>query len=188
MTPQDRERFAASSVVLANGSRVLIRPLRTSDTQALGDFYASVPAQDYRFYHNGPLTREYAETMAATADRPDRVALVLVPAPGGRRRHIPDSIGGYAWYRLQDGAERSVLGICMGPRFQNLGAGTALMKRLLEIAHAVGPPVISLTVQKANPRAIRLYRRMGFEIVREQTRAASNWFPAEPEYYMERPT
>ena len=62
------------------------------------------------------------------------------------------------------------------------------MRRLLEIAQTVGPLVISLTVQKANPRAIRLYRTMGFRLVREQTRPASNWFPAEPEYYMERAT
>ena len=52
------------------------------------------PAQDYRFYHAGPLTRAHAETMAATADRPDSVVLVLVPAPRRRSRQIPGSIGG----------------------------------------------------------------------------------------------
>ena len=61
MTPRDRERFPAAPAVLTDGTLVLIRPLRTSDTQPLGDFYLSVPAQDYRFYHNGPLTREHAE-------------------------------------------------------------------------------------------------------------------------------
>ena len=188
MTPQDRERFSASWAVLANGTRVVMRPLRGSDAQALGDFYVSVPAQDYRFYRAGPLTREHADTMAASADRPDSVVLLLVPTPRRRSGQAPPAIGGYAWYRWQGGADRSVFGTCIGPGFQNLGAGTALMMRLLEIAHEVGPPVMSLTVQKANPRAIRLYRSMGFRIVREQTRPANNWFPAEPEYYMERPT
>ena len=70
MTPRDRERFPAAPAVLTDGTLVLIRPLRTSDTQPLGDFYLSVPAQDYRFYHNGPLTREHAEAMAATAESP----------------------------------------------------------------------------------------------------------------------
>ena len=186
MTPWDRKRFPAAQAVLANGIRVLIRPLRTSDPGALGDFYASVPAQDYRFYRNRPLTREQAATMAASVDHPQRVVLVLVPRRGSRQ--TDDSIGGYAWYRWEDGAERSVLGICVGPGFRNLGAGTALMNRLLEIARTVGPPITSLTVQKANPRAVLLYRKMGFRIVREQTRPASHWFPAEPEYYMERPT
>ena len=181
MTPQDQERFSASEVVLANGVRAVMRPLRTSDAQALGDFYLSVPPQDYRFYRGGPLTRAHADTMAATADRADRVVLVLVAASTG-------AIGGYAWYRWQDRAGRSVFGICIRPEFQNLGAGTTLMTRLLEIAHELGPPVMSLTVQKANPRAVRLYRTMGFRIVRDQMRPVTEWFPAEPEYYMERAT
>jgi hypothetical protein len=94
MMPQNQERFSASPAVLADDTRVLIRPLRVSDAQTLGDFYVSVPAQDYRFYHAGPLTRAHAETMAATADRPDSVVLVLVPAPRRRSRQIPGSIGG----------------------------------------------------------------------------------------------
>ena len=188
MTPRDRERFPSAQAVLANGIRALIRPLRTGDTRILGDFYLSVPARDYRFYRNRPLTREQAATMAASADHPHRVALVLVPTPARGSQQTSGPIGGYAWCRWEDGAERSVLGICVGPGCQNLGAGTALMKRLLEIARTVGPPITSLTVQKANPRAVRLYRKMGFRIVREQTRPASHWFPAEPEYYMERPT
>jgi len=45
-----------------------------------------------------------------------------------------------------------------------------------------------LTVQLANPRAVRLYQQMGFRIVRQQMRNASNIFPAEPEYFMSRKT
>ena len=45
---------------------------------------------------------------------------------------------------------------------------------------------MSLTVQKANPRAVALYQKMGFEIVREQMRNQVEEFPPEPEYYMER--
>ena len=86
MTPQNRERFPAFQAVLANGVRALIRPLHTGDARILGDFYLSVPAQDYRFYRNRPLTREQAATMAASADHPHRVVLVLVPTPRRGRR------------------------------------------------------------------------------------------------------
>jgi len=61
------------------------------------------------------------------------------------------------------------------------------MARLLEIAQQVGPPVMGLTVQLANERALRLYRGMGFEVVREQMSDSSAYgFDPEPEYYMER--
>ncbi|MDF1514754.1 MAG: hypothetical protein P1S60_13175 [Anaerolineae bacterium] len=45
-----------------------------------------------------------------------------------------------------------------------------------------------MTVQKANPRAraVALYRKTGFQIIREQMRGQMEEFPPEPEYYMER--
>ena len=82
MTPRDRDRFSAAQAVLANGVRALIRPLRTGDARMLGDFYLSVPAQDYRFYRNRPLTREQAATMAASC-RPS------ASRGAGARAHAP---------------------------------------------------------------------------------------------------
>ena len=77
-----------------------------------------------------------------------------------------EEIGGYAWYRWKDdGAEKSVFGICVRADCQGRGAGRVLLGRLIEIAKVVGPPVMSLTVQKANERAFNLYRKFGFEVV-----------------------
>ena len=108
-------------------------------------------------------------------------------------------IGGYAWYRWNDDAapadaqtparaEKSVFGICVRTDHQGRGAGRALLTRLSEIAKTVGPSVMSLTVQKANERAFGLYRKFGFEVVREQmlARDPDGGFDSEPEYYMER--
>ena len=99
-------------------------------------------------------------------------------------------MAGYAWCRWgEEQAKRSTFGICIGRACQGLGAGRALMARLLEIAAVVGPPVMCLTVQLANPRAVALYQSMGFGVVREQTRGEmdGHGFPPEPEYYMEKP-
>lgn len=57
---------------------------------------------------------------------------------------------------------------------------------LLEVVEYIGPQAMSLTVQKANPRAFALYSKMGFQVVREQMRNQAEEFPPEPEYYMER--
>ena len=180
--------------MLAGGVHAVIRPLRRGDADALGDFYESIPRRDYRFYRAAPLTREMAYAEAAAADRPDRAVLLLIAAPhagagSGHSRAASGStgiVGGYAWYRWQDGADRGVLGICVRPGYRNLGAGAALMAQLLEVGASLGPPVMTLTVQQANPRAIRLYRKMGFRSVREQMRPANRWFAAEPEFYLER--
>lgn len=180
MRTEDRKHFPPIEVTLGNGVTVSVRPLYETDAEALADFYAAVPREDLRFYLPHPLTREKALENAARADSPLEVVLVL-EAPGA-------VIVGYAWYRWHtEDAPQSHFGICVRRGFQEAGAGTALVKRLLEIAKTVGPPVMALTVQEANKRAVKLYTAMGFRIVREQTRQANPdlGFEAEPEYAME---
>ncbi|HHX42069.1 MAG TPA: GNAT family N-acetyltransferase [Armatimonadetes bacterium] len=183
MQEETMERFPPRRTALKNGSEATVRPLLPEDAEALAAFYASVPLEDIRFYCPHPLDRAHALANAERAFSPLEVVLVLETEPG--------CIAGYAWYRWKaPNAERSTFGICVGRSVQGAGAGRALMTRLLEIAAEVGPPVMCLTVQKANPRAVALYQSMGFKIVREQMRGpkADGLFPPEPEYAMERVT
>lgn len=79
---------------------------------------------------------------------------------------------GAVWSRLanEDGQgfayldERTPeLGIALLPEYRGRGLGTALLEQLLEAAEKLYP-AISLSVSPNNP-ALRLYKRMGFEIV-----------------------
>lgn len=181
MTPEDQDRFPPETAALEDGRKAVIRPLRTADADALADFYASIPLEDYRFYCPHPLDRANAERNAKNADSPFEVVIVI-ETPKGK-------IGGYAWYRWKkDTDAESVFGICLRRDVQRLGGGRALMTRVLEIAWGLGPPVMTLTVQLANPRAVSLYRRMGFEIVKQDMRTpdASCGFQPEPQYHMQR--
>lgn len=180
MTQEDQQRYPPISAMLKSGASVTIRPLSTDDTDSLAAFYESIPREDYRFYCPHPLDREHAVTNAAKALAPDEVVLVAETANS--------EIAGYAWYRWQEGKESSGFGICIRRDHQNSGAGGALMTRLFEIARTIGPPTMHLTVQRANDRGVALYRKMGFQVVREQMRAQgmANNTPSEPEYYMER--
>jgi ribosomal protein S18 acetylase RimI-like enzyme len=58
------------------------------------------------------------------------------------------------------------LAVSILPEFRGYGIGTKLLKRLFELLREHGYKHTSLSVQKANPAA-RLYRRMGYEIIRE---------------------
>ncbi len=179
MIPEDQLRFPALTVTLSDGRDAVIRSLATTDGPALRTFYRDVPREDLRFYPH-PMVPERAVERAAEAEGPLHVTLVLV---------LPnEQIGGYAWYRWErPDAERSTFGICIARGCQELRAGRLLMTRLLAIAREVGPPVMDLTVQLANVRAVALYRSMGFQVVREQTcaRPPEMGFADEPEYYME---
>lgn len=181
MKQEDAQKFPPVKVQLRDGGAAIVRPLRVEDAEALGDFYEATPREDFRFYCPHELSRAKARQIAAGAMDPGAVVLVL-EAPGG-------AIGGYAWYRWQPpDAPTSTFGILIARPFQGRSAGKALMTRLLEIAKEVGPPTIALTVQQANPKAVALYRQMGFAVVREQMRPASpQWeLVSEPEYHMER--
>lgn len=173
MNPVDQIRFPAIQATLNNGRTLILRLLRDEDGPALADFYEQIPPSDQFFYYPHPLTRANAMLNAGKASSPTEVVLVLDDGAG--------HIGGYAWFRWRAGESRSGFGICLLSEFKGSGAGQWLMERLMQIAREIGPPVMCLTVQKANLRAVTLYRKMGFIIVRDQLRARDQ----EPEYYME---
>lgn len=158
---------------LKNGQEITIRTFRKSDGEALAEFYLSIPKEDYFFYCPHPLDRKNALKKAGNADSPGFVCIIL------EADH--KKIAGYAWYRWSGDADKSTVGICISRDLQGLGAGRVLMINLIEFARLYGPPIMSLTVQKSNSGAVKLYRKMGFNIIREQVRKADN----EPEYYME---
>ena len=179
MLPVDQQRFPATGIAAKTGEVFAIRPLDAGDTAGLAALFESVPRADLRHYYPHPLDREHAARDTAKALSPCEVVLVA-EAPGG-------DIAGYAWYRWKEPqAATSTFGICIGRPWQGAGIGRALMNRLLEIAREIGPPVMGLTVQLANQRALALYRSMGFEVVREQIVGERLGFAAEPEYCMER--
>lgn len=181
MTPDAQRQFPAQAVTLKDGAPAIVRPLAETDGPALAALYAAIPPEDERFYCPHPLDREHAFANAARAASPLEVVLVLETDAG--------RFAGYAWFRWTEaGAATSVFGICLRRAYQGLGAGRLLMARVNEIARAIGPPRMALTVQQANPRAVALYRAMGFVVVREQLRPAKpeRGWDAEPEYGMER--
>ena len=183
MKPEHAARFPAIPAQLKNAVPATLRPLTVKDGPALAEFYASIKWGEYRHYTPYPLAPLTAAKNAAAADNDFQVTIVLVGAD--------DRIGGYGWYRWTNAEARdSVFGLCVRGEYQNVGTGGAIMRRIAEVAVEVGPSIMSLTVQLANARAVALYQKQGFKIVREQMRPEipQLGFFAEPEYYMERPT
>lgn len=182
MTPELAAKFPPVEVTLKNNVRVRVRPLRTDDGDALAEMYSAITWGEFRFFCPYPLGRATALKHASQADGAEQMTVV---AEGPDHR-----IGGYAWVRRSPvDAPQGTFGICVRGQYQGIGTGAALMARLFEITKADGMKTIDLTVQLGNPRAVALYKKMGFKVVREQMRGASPTYGlvAEPEYYMERP-
>jgi ribosomal protein S18 acetylase RimI-like enzyme len=67
---------------------------------------------------------------------------------------------GRLWFHRSH-VELRVIDITLLPERQGHGIGTELLRRLIDEGAAAGVPV-RLTVARDNPRAIALYRRLGF--------------------------
>ena len=64
------------------------------------------------------------------------------------------------------------------PALQGLGVGTRLMRAAEDVIRASGLPVAELGVAKDNPRAQRLYERLGYVVVAD---AIDHWSFTTPE-------
>ncbi len=86
---------------------------------------------------------------------------------------------GAAWFRIFPSGERGFgyvdertpeLSVAVRPESRGLGVGAGLLERLCGRARDCGFDRISLSVDVRNP-AVRLYRRLGFEVVAEANMA-----------------
>ena len=78
---------------------------------------------------------------------------------------------GSVWCRLMDDYghiddETPSLAAALYPEYRGQGIGTELLRAMMDALEREGVRQVSLSVQKGNP-AVRLYRRVGFRIVRE---------------------
>jgi ribosomal protein S18 acetylase RimI-like enzyme len=143
--------------------RVALRPVRTSDEPFLLRVYAG--------------TR--AEELAPVPWTPEQKAAFVAQQFAAQTAHYAQHYAGMsADVILVDGEpagrllvarwadEILIVDISILPELRGRGAGTVLVRRLLDEAAAVGKR-LSLHVEREN-RAVRLYERLGFRPVGEQ--------------------
>lgn len=70
--------------------------------------------------------------------------------------------------------ESHIMNICLSPTVQNRGYGRKMMETLMEEARAGGADTMLLEVRPSNERAIRLYEKLGFNVIGTR----KNYYPA----------
>jgi ribosomal protein S18 acetylase RimI-like enzyme len=137
-----------------------IRTLRRGDEERLARFYASLSERSQHLF------QPYSDTGLGTMREVVRSALegrdlsLVALDPEGEviahlfYREIPEPI--------------PHLGIGVRDDCQGQGLGTALLAHLIALGRSVlRKDAVGLTVMKENRRAVRLYRRFGFEVAGE---------------------
>jgi len=88
---------------------------------------------------------------------------------------VDDKFAGAVWVRVFRGEIKGFgyidentpeLAIALFKEYRNMGVGTLLMRKMINLLKRKSFCQVSLSITKGNP-AIRLYERLGFEIVNE---------------------
>lgn len=160
----------------------LIRELRTRDLPKLYRMYGSLSEETKRFFHPPFFLRPSCVWRALA-----QVALVLStigPLREALLRTFPfpvflsvvalserGELAGFAFLKMRDylpsRRPSAELGIVVSDPFQGRGLGSRLVEEVLRLARGRGVREVVLSVLSDNVRAIRLYRKFGFEFVGE---------------------
>ena len=145
-----------------------IREIIPSETYLLKDFlYEAIFQRDEenplpKDIINKPELRVFIEGFG----KPDDCCLVA---------DIDGKVVGAVWTRILSGEVKGYgnldedtpeFAISLYKEYRNMGIGTALMRRMLELLKERGYKRASLAVQKDN-YAVRMYKKVGFKIVKE---------------------
>jgi RimJ/RimL family protein N-acetyltransferase len=135
-TTQARERpeIEASPVVLRDGFRVLVRPVRSTDTWLLAEGFARLSERSRRMRFLGKKEGLSAGELRyyADVDHHDHEALVALDPAGGR-------VAGVARYVRDAGDPQAAeIALTIADDWQGRGLGTVLLARLSDRARQEG--------------------------------------------------
>ena len=142
---------------LADGTQVLIRPIRPDDKRILSEAFGRLSPESARLRFLGAKSRlTSAELRYLTeVDQADHVALIAVLA------HRPATIVAVArWVRLAEGAggpDSAEAAIVIGDPWQHQGLGRHLGLALADTARAAGVRRFTATLLSDNVAAHRLF-------------------------------
>ncbi|MDH7563362.1 MAG: GNAT family N-acetyltransferase [Candidatus Bathyarchaeota archaeon] len=141
-------------VKLKDGRAVLVRRFEMGDKESLVDMYASLSDEALR-WAMPPYTREIIERWLSNIQN----LIVLVAVYDGK-------IVGHAQILKYAHARRKGTGdliIYLHQDFHNVGLGTAMLRKLVEVAAAEGMHRLGLHVIADSERAVHLYEKLGFQ-------------------------
>ncbi|HMK94588.1 MAG TPA: GNAT family protein [Candidatus Limnocylindrales bacterium] len=144
-----------------NGKLFFFRPKKSSDTEMLWAMFSTLSETSLLFLVP-PYTRERIEGWTNNIDFNDVLTVVAVVEEIDVTRIV--GLASLKFNPLEVFKHKAELAITVHDDYQNLGVGTALINRLVDLARKKNLKKIFLTVNTENARAIHVYQKTGFEI------------------------
>src|SRR2546428_11133457 len=140
--------------LLKDGRRIILTLYLPEDKEALVSMYANMSPEAIKW---GLPPYDRARIERWTSDLTNKIILIA--------RLEERIVGHLQIFRMLDERRKGVteLFIYVHQDFQNLGLGTMMMKRAIELAKERGVHRIGLTVAADNHMAIKVYEKVGFK-------------------------
>lgn len=153
------------TTVLADGTELVIRPIRPEDAESEREFVRTLSPEAKRFRFMRALNELTPEMLArfTNIDYDREMALVAFSREGGRSRQI-----GVARYVMNPDERSCEFAIVVGDEAQHKGIGTRLMQALMQAAREAGLEVIMGEVLADNRPMLKLVSELGFSVHRSE--------------------
>lgn len=157
-------RFESKKVILKNGCEAIFRNAMASDALELLNHVKLVAGQTH-------FIMKYPEEMTMTEEMEVNFINSRLESPYALMLvcEIDGKITGTCEINFNNRMKtrhRADIGIGIQEAYWNLGIGTAMFKELIEVAKKVeGVTQLELEFVEGNERGLRLYEKMGFEVV-----------------------
>jgi protein lysine acetyltransferase len=145
-------------LVLADGTRLRFRPLRSDDRDRLAGLFARLTFESRRRRFFSPKPALTTRELAFLTDI-DHVAHEAIAAVDQRDGSI---VGVARYIRVPDRLRVADVAAEVADEIQNMGVGTELAARLVDRARANGFTLLTATTLWENRPARALMRRLGF--------------------------
>jgi RimJ/RimL family protein N-acetyltransferase len=145
--------------VLADGTRVLVRPLRPQDGALYPDFIAHVTIEDKRLRFFTPI-RELSEQRIAELTRLDYTrAMAFIAIAEATAEML-----GVVRLHLDADGQGGEYAVSVRSTMKGHGLGWLLMRRMIDYAKAIGLKRIHGQVFAENTMMLRMCRELGFHV------------------------
>jgi len=145
-----------SLITLADGTRVLLRPLASTDREGLVELFAHATEEDRRYLLDDVTNRELVAGWAENLDYTKVFPLVAV---------INDRIMGDATLHFRRGAYRQQgeLRIFLSQEMRRRGLGTRMLQTLIDIARNQGLHLLIAEVVTDQGPVVKAFEELGFK-------------------------
>lgn len=140
--------------------KLIFRPVKSSDTEAIYEFLQSLSIRSRYFLWLGKYDYDLAKDITSTKSINSVTQRRFVLADNA------DNIIGYGFAWELDCAYPSI-GVVIGEKYHHQGYGTYMMSQLIRYVKSLGKEGVNGTAKKLNKKAQMLNIKMGLQVVGE---------------------